>query len=77
MGGKAEEVDGEAWIYERQRWLLNAVVLGVSGTQSIRHGAATYVVDMAALLYVRCPMRACPLANVGAVGDDKGKVAVG
>ena len=77
MGGKAEEVDGEAGIYERQRWLLNAVVLGVSGTQSIGHGGATHVVGMAALLYVRCPMRERLLANVGAVGDDKGKVAVG
>ena len=77
MGGKAEEVDGEARIYERQRWLLNAVVLGVSGTQSTRHDTATYVVEMAALLYVRCQMRAHLLANVGAVGDDKGKVAVG
>lgn len=76
MGGKAEEVDGEAGVYE-PRWLLNAVVLAVSGTQSTRHEATTYVMEVAVLLYVRCPVQAHLLANVGAVGDDKGKVAVG
>ena len=56
---------------------MNAVVLGVSGTQNTRYIATTYVVEMAALLYVRCQMRPNLLENVGAVGDDKGKVAVG
>lgn len=43
MGGKAEEVEGEAGVYER--WLLNAVALYISGTLSTDREAAAHVVE--------------------------------